>query len=498
MMNAASPAIPGSKPYWLALALVALAPLLVLAPALTGGFLIWDDNVNLLSNPALWRNDGALRWMFTDFESVQRYKPLNWLLWRLLGESFGLNPVAFHACNVVLHAINSVLLFQVITRFLAGRPSLRAAPAWVICFGATCGTLTWALHPLRAEPVAWISGAGYPLATAFALLAVLAFQQHLQNRRPAWQGLAAGCFILSLLSYPAAAALPALLLVMLWLDDRPNAWNDLAWFKRTLRRLLPFALPAVLLLGLTLHTRLNVSGETWHEPASLEQAELHMRVMQAVAVWTWYLEKSLLPLHLSPVYVEFRAFPPWCFRALASVVILALVSLLAWRKRHGLPEAGALWLAFLALAVPTLGVTDIPFSPSDRYTYVPGLALALLTAFALSHLTGRTSPIRRGVTMAVSAGLLAILLTATGRQLNIWRSPISFFHHAQASIAPHPTASDLHWRLGLHYLMMDNPTAARAEFESTLRLNPQHPDAARYLRVLQRRATPADDRSPTS
>jgi hypothetical protein len=229
----------------------------------------------------------------------------------------------------------------------------------------------------------------------------------------------------------------------------------------------------------------------------LESVGLYERIAQAFAVWIWYLEKTILPLFLSPVYVEFREFTAWSFRGVNSLLVFILAGLFAWRLRHRWPEAGPLWLGFLLLAVPVLGVTDLPFTPSDRYTYVPSLALALLFATAIGRASNTASPALRRAAIAIPFGLMVVMILASNRQLNIWRSPIAFFHHAQAGISPHPATADLHWRLGLHYLMMDDPVAAGEEFRSSLRLNPYHPDAARYLRVLQHRAAPADVRPPT-
>lgn len=461
-----------------------LVTAVVFLPALAGGFLLWDDNINLLDNQRLWQAEGVFRWMFTDIESVQRYKPLNWLLWWALGEGFGLKPVVFHAANLVLHAGNTVLLFYVLRNFLQpdGRPTPR--PPGPVLWGATVGTLGWALHPLRVEPVAWISGAGYPLCTGFALLTVLAFQHSLHTQRPGWQWIALVCFGLSLLSYPAAASLPALLLILLVIAALRQPGDQTGRIKQALWRLIPYGLLAAVLLGLTLLTRLTTNGEFWSAPADWQSAGLLTRGAQAVAVWTWYLEKSILPLHLSPIYGEFRDFSPAGFRCLASVATFGLVSLLAWRWRQCWPEAGLLWVAYLLLAVPVLGVTDIPFSPADRYTYVPALALALLVASAVARGATSASAARRRAACLIPAGLLLGMVVVTGWQLRLWRSPVTFFHHAQAAVAPHPTGADLHWRLGLHYLMMDEPAAAREEFRRTLELHPQHDGAAHYVRQL--------------
>jgi protein O-mannosyl-transferase len=474
-------------PARLAASLAGLVPALVFLPALTGGFLIWDDNVNLLSNAPLWESTGALRWMFTDVESVQRYKPLNWLLWRLVGDWFGLNPVAYHAINIVLHSANTVLLFHVISRFLRSRSNLNTHPTWILQLGAVAGALAWALHPLRVEPVAWISGAGYPLSTSFGLIAVLLFQHHLQTpRRPSWPPFVS--FVLALLCYPAIASLPGLLLILFFLSTPSCGPFQTACWRRALLVLFPYIIASAIVLGLTFATRLTTGGEVWHRPVTLEATGLWNRAIHAIAAWVWYLEKTILPLRLAPVYVEFRDFQPDSFRGVASVLILVLTGFVAWVMRWRWPEVGPLWIACLLLAVPALGVTDLPFTPSDRYTYIPGMALALLLSVVIVRGMGSATMIGRRVVPIGVALLIVVLAAGSFRQLNIWRSPITFFQHAQSGISPHPATADLHWRLGLHYLTMERPDDAQNEFISVLRLNPHHADAARYLRVLRDRS----------
>ena len=474
-------------------------PLACFLPAISAGFLIWDDNVNLLSNPPLWQSGThALRWMFTDIESVQRYKPITWLTWRMLGEMAGLNPVAFHAWNILLHSINAWLLFKVIGKLLSNGEQTAALRSGTVSFAALFGALSWALHPLRVEPVAWISGAGFPLSTLFALLALLIFQRQL-SRNPGRNSYGTLLFFgFSLISYPAACALPALLAAFAILftsfeKDRTQTKE----IRRLIHLIWPYLGMAALVIGATLFVRFTTSEEFWRRPVSLSSVGSGTRIMQAFSIWGWYLEKTFLPLHLSPVYPDFWRFSPTGLRSLTSIFVLATITTATWRLRNRLPAAAVLWGAFLILSVPVLGLTEIPFSPADRYTYVPDLALAILAAI-LAHraLVHSKAKIRR----VLAAGLCAIvglLLIASVNQLRTWSSPVTFFRHAIRIVEPNPAAADLHWRLGLHYLAAGETALAQNEFSGALKLNPRQTDAARYLRILQGRTGSSIDASAT-
>jgi hypothetical protein len=73
---------------------------------------------------------------------------------------YGLNPAGHHLTNVIIHALNAMLLFGVLRR-LTGRGGLALAAAAL-----------WAVHPLRVESVVWVAERKDVLAMCFGLLAV--------------------------------------------------------------------------------------------------------------------------------------------------------------------------------------------------------------------------------------------------------------------------------------------------------------------------------------
>ena len=82
--------------------------------------------------------------MFTSF----------WLEYHL----FGLNPAVFHATNIILHAINAVLVWMVLSQL--GIPW-----AWM-------AAAVFAVHPVNAESVAWISERKNLMSGLFVLLSL--------------------------------------------------------------------------------------------------------------------------------------------------------------------------------------------------------------------------------------------------------------------------------------------------------------------------------------
>src|SRR5262245_44677496 len=120
--------------------LVSMA-LIAHAPAVRGDF-IWDDDQYILKNETLSSADGLER-IWLEPGATPQYYPLVfttfWVEYRL----WGTEPAGYHVVNLVLHALNAVLLWRVLV--LLGVP------------GAWLAAAIFAVHPVHVESVAWIT-----------------------------------------------------------------------------------------------------------------------------------------------------------------------------------------------------------------------------------------------------------------------------------------------------------------------------------------------------
>src|SRR6266850_4502463 len=132
---------------WAVPAGVALAAIACFLPTLRNDFVLWDDDLNFTDNPSYrglsWRQ---LRWMFTTVHGGH-YQPLSWVTLGLDYTLWGMDPTGYHLTNILLHAVNAVLVYRLIAALVPG-VSARAA---------TIGALLFAIHPLRVESVAWVT-----------------------------------------------------------------------------------------------------------------------------------------------------------------------------------------------------------------------------------------------------------------------------------------------------------------------------------------------------
>jgi hypothetical protein len=98
---------------WLGL-LLAVAAIVAYLPALRGGF-IWDDDAYVTQNALLTAPDGLSQIWFSTHRQSQ-YFPLVYTTLRFERALWGLNPQGYHAVNVLFHALNALLLWQLLRR----------------------------------------------------------------------------------------------------------------------------------------------------------------------------------------------------------------------------------------------------------------------------------------------------------------------------------------------------------------------------------------------
>jgi len=154
---------------------------------------------------------------------------------------------------------------------------------------------------------------------------------------------------------------------------------------------------------------------------------------------------------------------------LVAALVLAGVSVLAWRWRQTRPYVAVGWFWFVGTLVPVIGVVQVgPQALADRYTYIPLIGLFVLLAWLLPSLL-QTWRYHR-VALAGAGSLAVLLCMALARiQAGYWRNSETLFRHALAVTAGNYVAHD---NLGDALADQGKREEARLEFAAAIKIKP--------------------------
>lgn len=188
-------------PSWFLIATIFILVFLIYSGSLGAGFK-WDDHNLIEDNHEIktWSNTIDI---FTKplhgFSAY--YRPLQTLSYKLDYSVWKLNPSGYHLTNILLHFLNTLLLFTLIVLLTKNKRA-----AWA-------SALLFACHPALAEPVNYISSRSDLLVALFILLASIFYSLREIKNEKAPSLLALFCFILALLSKEIALVFPFVLLI---------------------------------------------------------------------------------------------------------------------------------------------------------------------------------------------------------------------------------------------------------------------------------------------
>lgn len=383
----------------LVLVVIALTTTLAYAGSFSGEW-ISDDGPLIVENTSLHGLSMAnLRTIAMSRSDGVNYIPLNFLSLALDHALFGLWPPGFHFVNLVLHIATAFAIYFFLLR-IPESAGLAAAAA-----------LLWAVHPVQAESVAWISERKNILSTLFFVLAFDAYLRFSVVPRARTYLLVVLLFVAALLSKVNTIVLPAMTLVY-----------EIAIRRRLRPRDILAALPLFACGGLVAWA--NLSGNTSHG-ATYHGGSFVSTLQTSSTTIPRYLANVVAPFDLSGYYpVILRA--SWLDPnvAFAVAVIAALVALTCWLAWRGAPDA--FWLAWFGITLsPMLNLIPFPALMNDRYLYLPLVgALVPLVRIGGSLLQRndalRLAPAVVGIVAAIFVGLTMARVPVFRNELNLW------------------------------------------------------------------------------
>ncbi len=364
-------------------------------PVVHNGFTNLDDDIYIVHNPHVsagltW---GTVKWAFTSYDAAN-WHPLTWLSHALDCQLFKMNPVGSHYVNVLLHAVNAILLFLLLEGVTGSAwPSLMVAALF-------------ALHPVNVESVAWAAERKNVLSMLFFLLALHAYGWYVRRGSVRRYAVVAALFALGLMAKSEIITLPFVLL--LWdywplqrmgggaavlssqfsgLRERPTEDLPIAVTVAPLPRSFSYLflekVPLLLLsVGSAVITVLAQSNGH-----AVRAASQRVRFGNAAVAYVRYLGKAFWPTRLASMYPHLGHFlPTWQIVASAGGLLLLTALVLRWRSRRYLVTG---WFWFLGTLVPVLGIVQVGVQAmADRYAYLPYIGLFVCVVWGIAEMAG--------------------------------------------------------------------------------------------------------------
>jgi hypothetical protein len=361
----------------------------------------------------------TVHWSLTSFYAAN-WHPLTWLSHAMDFQLFALNAGGHHLTNLLLHAVNSWLLFWVLWRATGsvGRSFMVAA--------------LFALHPINVESVAWISERKNLLSMFFLLLALGAYHWYALKPRVSRYCVVAALFVFGLMAKPQVVTLPFVLLLWdYWPLQRmfPAAKGDAAtggsvparsfsWLVIEKLPLLAFSAASAVITYRSQEAGGAMGGV-------VRSYSLAVRIENALVAYLRYLGHAIWPTHLAFFYPHARGMLSVWLDALLIVTVITALAIA--KKNRSYLAVG--WLWFLGTLVPMIGLVQVGGQAmADRYAYLSFVGLFIAVCWGVADLAEQWHVPRAAIAVAGAVTLL-LLAFATHRQLSYWSDDVALWSH---------------------------------------------------------------------
>ena len=391
------------------------------------GFVNYDDPKYILTNYKIQSgiNFNSVIDAVKDVHTGH-WHPLTMISHMLDWQLFGNNSGGHHWTSVIIHILNTILLF-IFFRYVTGA-------IWPSAFLAAL----FAIHPLNVESVAWIAERKNVLSTFFWILTMLFYVWYVQL--PGWKRYLPVffCFALGLMSKPMLVTLPFVLLLLdYWPlnrmginfqnDDQNEATSIIADKSRIFFLVLektPLLVLTIISICLTFYAAQSVNT------IADDILPLTARISNAIFSYAVYIKKLFWPFDLA-VFYPHAYIPIWQLSLAA--LLLAVITILAIRYYRKYPYLLVGWFWYVGTLIPVIGFVQVGSqSMADRYVYIPFIGLYTIIAWGVSQNLFKTKYTKMIAALACLF-IIIMLSVVTYNQVKVWNNTATLFKGALKS-----------------------------------------------------------------
>lgn len=433
----------------ISISLIGLATLLTYALAFDNGFINLDDSIMIYQNPDIQSlSTSNIKHWFTSLHE-DLYHPFTSLSLAINYHFSDIQPWIYHFTNILLHLLNSLLVWAFFRKTISARAGL-----WI--------ALLFAVHPVHVESVAWASERKDTLYAFFFLMGMVQYLTYINTKKSGDYLSVLLLAALSLMSKPMAISFPLVLLCIDYLKGR-NMHKMKVYLEKT-----PFALLSAGTL-LLIYLGQNQEGIVVH---GIDYSFINRMAFGAYGI-AHYALHTLFPYDLSLVY----PYPPqhqgmvhysYYIYFVAPLIYLALLIYLAFFRKDRLLAFGLMFFGVNIL--PVLQFMATGFLLADRYIYIALAGILLCMVVLAGRLLSRIANLKfKALATGIAIVYLFYLSLSSFHRAELWGSSIELWSDV---IEKQPRA-DIAWmNRANEYFRAEEYEKALHDYNMAIRLDP--------------------------
>ncbi len=467
--------VPWDQRTWVALLILLVVTAALYWPVLQCDYIDFDDYQYAAQNEVVkagltWQ---GIAWAFIT-PVANNWHPLTMISLMLDCDLWGAGPWGHHFANLVLHVLNTGLVFLFLRQLTGAYWRSLFVAAW---FG-------W--HPLHVESVAWIAERKDVLSTFFWLLALWCYGLYAQTagsdprKSRRWYALSLVLTALGLMSKAMLVTMPCVLLLL-------DFWPLNRWQPERIKALAMEKLPFFIMVTASSIVTYIVQQNTG-AVMTITDYPIAGRISNALISYCRYLFKTFWPTNLA-IYYPHPGEWPVQYGLAALLAICTVTGFAIWMARKGFAYWVTGWFWFLGTLVPVLGLVQVGTQAmADRYMYFPSIGVFIIISWGIHQLL-ETRRLPKGIYIASGITMAVLCLGKTEHELGNWKNTETIFAHAVAVTKTNCVAEEF---LGKAYLQDGKSAAAVPLLTEAIRIDPKSSLAHMWLGVAYLQLTQLD------
>jgi tetratricopeptide (TPR) repeat protein len=424
------------------LVIILLLTIFAFVPGLQGELLSFDDQAYISENPLIqkftFENIGAI---FSQFH-YGGYYPLTLFSFMIDYQIAELNPFIYHFTNLLLHLVNTLLVFFLIKKLFKNKViSLTAA----FLFG---------IHSLHVESVTWATERKDVLYAFFYLLSLLNYLKYIDKKDRKYFIYTFVFFSLSVLSKSMAIVLAPTLLLFDYFKGRKLTDNVVLIEK------VPFFILSIAFGIIAIKSQASIGAITDEINLPFTQ-----RIAFAAYSFTLYIIKLFIPFGQTAFYPypEFSGVY-WLFVIPGLGFIYLTYKFL--KENKTLAFAMIFFLIHIVLGLQLMQVND--FLMADRFAYLASIGVFIVIGYFYKNYLEKKN-INKNILYGIAGVYIVFLFISTTEYVKKWESSLILWDHIVKK-NPDKIPKAYYWR-GHTYVENGDYSLALKDFSKVINMD---------------------------